>query len=138
MKLENNWKNKTLENLEKNKWPDKIEFDSYLVRTATALRKKPLNTFTIEDLRIMIGQNFSLDYLIPLAIEKLDEDLFARGDFYEGDLLQNVLKIETGFWRHNEAIWLMLYNLIKGRMKELARKKIDVTSFINAKTVVEK
>ena len=94
MKLENNWRLKTIENLEKVEWPH-FDFDSRLIRRTKELRKVPLNEFTIEDLRLMIGQQIGLNYLIPLALETLTEDLYAEGDFFEGDLLKNVLAIRT-------------------------------------------
>ena len=47
----------------------------------------------------MIGQNFSLNYLIPLAIEQLRRDPLVAGDYYPGDLLGAVLKVESGFWQ---------------------------------------
>lgn len=96
MKLENNWRQKTLENLEKDFW-GKPDYDSHLVKRCHELRKLPLDNFITEELRIMIGQQISLDYLIPLALEVLTIDLFAEGDFFEGDLLKNVLAIKTGF-----------------------------------------
>jgi hypothetical protein len=40
-------------------------FPYFLVRTCHALRQKPLREFTVEDLRIILGQNFSLEYLVP-------------------------------------------------------------------------
>lgn len=96
-KLENNWKYKTLENLEKEVWP-KMDFDSHLVRRTTQLRRVPLNEFSVEDLRIMIGQSFSLFYLIPLALEKLEENILSEGDMMPGDLLQAVAKSDPEFW----------------------------------------
>jgi len=87
MKLENNWCYKTIENLEKDKWPQH-DFDSFLVRRTQELRKIPLNELTTEDLRIMIGQQIGLDYLVPLALETLTQDIWAEGDFFEGDLLK--------------------------------------------------
>jgi hypothetical protein len=96
-KLEHNWKFKTLENLEKKPGP-KIDFDSHLVTRTTHLRKVPLNEFTVEDLRIMIGQNFSLFYLIPLALEKLEENILCEGDLMPGDLLRAVTKSDPEFW----------------------------------------
>ncbi len=33
-----------------------LPFDSYLVRTTYALRRKPVGEFTTEDLRVTIGQ----------------------------------------------------------------------------------
>ena len=128
MKLENNWRQKTLENLEKDYW-DNPSYDSHLVKRCYGIRKIPLDSFTTEDLRIMIGQQIGLDYLIPLALETLTIDLFAEGDFFEGDLLKNVLSIETQFWNNNKSYWLTLDNLIKDRRSEIENKKIDVANF---------
>src|SRR5690349_15443526 len=97
MKLENNWRQKTLENLEKDFWGEPT-YDSHLVKRCHELRKIQLERFTTEDLRLMIGQQFSLDYLMPLALETLSANLFAEGDFFEGDLLKNVLSVNTEFW----------------------------------------
>ena len=47
----------------------------------------------------MIGQNFSLNYLIPLAIEQLRREPLVAGDFFPGDLLAVVLMVDSGFWR---------------------------------------
>lgn len=128
MKLENNWRQKTLENLEKDCW-GKPDYDSHLVKRCHELRKLPLESFTTEDLRIMIGQQVSLDYLIPLALEVLTIDLFAEGDFFEGDLLKNVLSIDTGFWDTNKNYWTALNNLIKDRRSEIIAHKFETTKF---------
>ena len=53
MKLENNWRQKSLESLEKNTWPALSAGNgSYLMNTCHSLRKKQLQDFTTEDLRI--------------------------------------------------------------------------------------
>jgi hypothetical protein len=88
----------TLQELEGHDWGEP-NFPSHLVTTCHALRRKPLRDFTVEDLRIMIGQNFSLTYLIPLAIEQLRRDPLVAGDYYPGDLLAAVLLVEPGFWQ---------------------------------------
>lgn len=90
-------RNTTLQELEGQDWGEPT-FPSHLVTTCHALRRKPLRDFTVEDLRIMIGQNLSLNYLIPLAIEQLQRDPFVAGDFYPGDLLAAVLLVEFSFW----------------------------------------
>ena len=128
MKLENNWRQKTLENLEKDYW-DKADYDSGLVRRCHELRKIALENFTIEDLRIMIGQQISLNYLIPLALEVLAKDLFAEGDFFEGDLLKNVLAIDNAFWDNNKNYWTTLDSLIKDRRKEIEDHTFDTSNF---------
>jgi hypothetical protein len=68
--------NQTLEQIEQKVWKEPRDALS-LVTTCHLLRKKPLKEFTTEDLRIMIGQNFNLDILIPLAMERLEENIFS-------------------------------------------------------------
>ena len=63
---------KTLEQIEKEYWPEPND-DSYLVTTCHLLRKKPVADFEIEDLRILISQNISLNVLVPIALDKLKE-----------------------------------------------------------------
>jgi len=130
IKPEHNWRYKTIEQLGKDVWPaidaDKV---SYLVKTCNALRKKVLNDFTVEDLRIMIGQGIALDYLIPLAIEVLSDDLFAEGDYYDGDLLNAVLTIKPGFWPIHHQYWMDIKKLIAGMENELEERKISASNF---------
>jgi hypothetical protein len=95
--LSDDERGQSLQELEKQDWGE-APFPSHLVRTCHALRRKPLRDFTVEDLRIMIGQNISLDYLIPLALEHLQRDPLVAGDFFPGDLLANVLKVKAAFW----------------------------------------
>lgn len=132
--LENNWRKKSLESLEKITWPALSSGEeSYLIKTCYHLRKKQLQYFTTEDLRMMIGQEIGLYFLIPLAIEKLRDNLFAEGDMYEGDLLKNVLEIDTKFWVDNKNYWQQLNDLIKDRRQEITKKSFDISKFDNCK-----
>ena len=101
----------TIENIEQDYWGDKPSYDSHLVTTIYKLRKKNLEEFTAEDLRIVIGQNFSLPILIPKAIDILEEDILAEGDFYPGDLLKNVLTITPKFWGDYPSLKTKLQNI---------------------------
>lgn len=113
--MENNWQNKTIEALEKRNFGNPAEAPTPLTKRCLELFKKPLNEFSIEDLRLMIGQRFSLDYLIPLAIDYLKEDLLAEGDLYPGDLLKSVQSVEEAFWESNPNLRKDLNGLINGK-----------------------
>lgn len=130
--MENNWKQKTLENLENEVWRQ-FDSDSRLVKRTKELRKIQISSFTIEDIRLMIGQRFSLDNLIPLALESLTKDLFAEGDYFKGDLLKSVLAIGTDFWDNNKNYWIELNELIKDRRREIEEIKIDLSNFDKCK-----
>lgn len=77
----------TLDQLEGVTWGP-ATFDSGLATTCHRLRTKPLGEYDVEDLRIMIGQSIGLPWLLPLAIDRLEENPWASGDHYPGDLLK--------------------------------------------------
>jgi len=135
MKLENNWRRKSLENLEKSNWGEP-DFDSHLITTCHKLRRKTLDEFSIEDLRIMIGQNIGLKFLIPLALEELNKNILAEGDYYEGDLLQAVLNSETEFWQTNKTILVELTLLVQSNIETITLNKINLTGFENLQNLI--
>ncbi len=88
---------KSLQELEQDDWGEPT-YDSYLVTAVHRLRRKPLAEFTVEDLRVMIGQGIGLPFLMPLAVERLEEEPLAAGDLHLGDLLRAVLRVGEPFW----------------------------------------
>lgn len=100
----------SIEQITKEVWGEP-SYSSHLVMTCHALRKKPLKDFTVEDLRIMIGQNMNPDLLIPVAIPVLENDICAEGDFYPGDLLNNVLRSDPAYWLAHKDEWLRIKKL---------------------------
>ncbi len=111
-KLENNWRRKTLENLEKDFW-GKPTYDSYLVRRTHEIRKMPLSKLNNTDIAMMIRQKFSLGYIIPLAIDKLKADILAHGDTgSDGEIMDAILKIPKEFWNLNKEYWTTIKTLL--------------------------
>jgi hypothetical protein len=90
-------RSKSLQEIEQQDWGEPT-YNSYLVIRCHRLRRKPLNQFTPGDLRIMIGQQISLPILIPLAVECLEQEPLVQGDYFPGDLLSVMLKIDERFW----------------------------------------
>ncbi len=112
---------KTLEELDNEDWGCP-EFTSHLVTTCHELRKKPLSHFEVEDFRIMIGQNFCLDFLVPLALELLDDDIYSEGDYYCGDLLEALLRVDKDFWNDNVTYKTDLENILEKNIEDLTSK----------------
>jgi hypothetical protein len=132
MEMEKNWRHKTIENLEKQDFGNPNEASTKMVKRCLELCKVPLDKFTVEDLRLMIGQEFSLQYLIPLAIEHLQTNIFAEGDYYPGDLLNNVLSVDIKFWTANRDLWAKINELIKSNRSGIEETKISTTLFDKA------
>src|SRR5262245_44580326 len=91
---------RTLDDLDPPAWAEPKEH-SHLVMTCHRLRSKRISDFTVEDLRIMIGQGIGVAHLVPPALGVIENDPLAAGDMYPGDLLVCVLSLEPGFWRQH-------------------------------------
>lgn len=127
LNFENNWMHKSLESLEKHIWPSiNDEEESHLVSTCNKLRKIQLKDFKVEDLRVMIGQDIGLKFLLPLAIEMLNENILVEGDYYPGDLLSVVLSAEKDFWKENSTLWKEVVGVLE---KQSDRIKNEAVSF---------
>ncbi|MBV6438797.1 MAG: hypothetical protein EPGJADBJ_00425 [Saprospiraceae bacterium] len=123
------YETKSLAQLDKKLQPSKeIDFPSRLIVRHNALLTKPIGDYTVEDLRLMIGQNTGLEYLIPRAMEILGKDVFAEGDFYPGDLLENVLCADPKIWNAHPRLAQALLNLLEEKMNDLLN--LDVTDEI--------
>jgi len=95
---------KSLEELEGDAWAEPT-YDSQLVTAAHGLRQKPLRDLTVEDLRLMLGQRMGLSFLLPLALDQLEGNPLAEGDFYPGDLLGVCLRLDPNSLRtHPDAL----------------------------------
>jgi hypothetical protein len=109
--MENNWKSKSLQNLEKGP-VTAVEYSSNLVKRCTELSSQPLNEYSVEDMRVMIGQQIGLDFLVPLALDQLNTNILSEGDYYPGDLLTAVLKIDKVFWSKNILLLKRMSELV--------------------------
>ena len=124
-------RSKSLQQLEGRDWGEPT-FDSHLVTDCHHLHRVPLCDFTVEDLRITIGQDIGLEYLLPLALERLHDDPFAEGAYYPCDLLVSVLGSQAQFWQAHPEL--------RGRLVVIADR--DISAFpdmpdIGYGTVVE-
>ncbi len=128
----------TIEEHEQVFWGKPPQNATKLVIRVYELRGKPINQFETEDLRLLINQDEALDLLIPIALEKLKENLFAEGDFYPGDLLNSILTSKKDFWNSNPTLKMELIatyeaqislswgdEMSEGRIKRI-RKLFDV------------
>ena len=91
---------KSLKELEGTKLPE-CSLNSSLVVECNRLYETPLSEFTVENLRILIGQKIGLNFLVPLALNVLETDPLISGDLYQGDLLAELVKLPKDFWVTN-------------------------------------
>ena len=89
---------RTLDTVDPPAWGPAPPDATLLITRCHGLRSKPLRDFTVDDLRIMIGQQIALNQLVPIALDVLRVDPLAQGDNYPGDLLASVLRADAAVW----------------------------------------
>ncbi|MET7597620.1 contact-dependent growth inhibition system immunity protein [Streptomyces sp. NPDC004082] len=107
-------RSRSLEELERDRWPAPPPDATRLMATAHALRSRPVGTLTVEDLRLLIGQNIGLTVLLPLAVEVLHDDPLAEGHMGEGDLLRAVLARAPAVWSVHRDLASQLTHIVDG------------------------
>ena len=113
----------------KNALPSVEDWPSALVSTCERLYEKPLKDFTVEDLRIMIGQHFGLEFLVEMALERLATNPFEQGDCYPGDLLTAVLSLPVNYWREHADLYWDLAAIVQGAVSVIDTMLPDVKRF---------
>lgn len=124
-------KNQSIEQLENDFWKLPHQEESFLIQRCHELRKVPLEDFEVEDLRLMIGQNIGLSYLVEIALVELERNILVSGDFYEGDLLLSVLSCDSDVWRKDRVL--------RDKFCEILDANIDIiTSYDFSRSVASK
>jgi hypothetical protein len=115
---------KTIEQLEKNYWTNN-DLPTPLVEKCYRYRKIPLNEMSVELVRLLIGQNIGLEFLIPKAIALLEKNVLAEGDMYEGDLIISLLTTGKDYWENHPDDKKQLLNLILKQKQEIINRNED-------------
>lgn len=104
----------SIEQLERNVWPPENDYASTLIRRCHEYRRIPVGQLDAEQIRLLIGQQIGVPYLLPRAMAILAEDILAEGDFYPGDLLSAVIHLPDEAWtgqtEAREALMKLLQN----------------------------
>jgi len=124
---------RTLDELDPPPWGEPT-YESSLVTTCHRLRKKPIGQFSVEDFRILIGQDIGAQWLVPLALDILERDPLVSGDFYPGDLLASILRIDSTWWRR-EPEWTERVRRILAGLRQAPREVDDAVATFRHNTV---
>lgn len=92
---------KSLSELEGNDWGDAPEGATLLIKRVHALRQKPIFDLSDEDLRLLLGQGEGLQWLVPIALGRLELDPCASGDMAPGALREQLARISAEYWQRH-------------------------------------
>lgn len=109
---------KSIEQLENDYWPS-TDFPTPLVEKCYRYRKIPVQDLSIEQIRLLLGQKIGVRHLLNKAIKVLKEDILSEGDFFPGDLLISVLRLENSDWKGNAQLQTEFNKLLELKKSEI-------------------
>jgi len=77
------------------------------------LRRVPVGQLSVDDVRLLIGQNVGVHTLLPIAVERLSRDPLLAATFYPGDLLRAVLRIPEAYWVQDAGLLERLRSIVE-------------------------
>jgi hypothetical protein len=104
----------TLDTVDPPAWGPAPPDATALITRCHELRTKPLRDFTVQDLRIMIGQQLALNHLVWPALDRLRSDALVEYDDYPTDLLVSLLRVDSAYWERSPDYDQELHTLAKG------------------------
>jgi hypothetical protein len=75
--------------------------DSHIGEQIRTLAAKPLRELSSEDLAFFLRQSAGLQFVVPLALERLRLHPLTHRDYYPGVLLVAALGVDQTFWRQH-------------------------------------
>jgi len=91
---------KTLVQLKREKFRD-LSWDFHPYPAGYYLRNVPLEKLSDGDMWVLIRQAIGLDYLVVMALERLEVNPLIKAKRSEGDLLSAVLCADALVWKRN-------------------------------------
>ena len=119
---------KSIEQLEKDVWKEPSEFPTDLVAKCYRYRKINIPELSNEQIRILISQKIGIEYLIGIALEKIEQNVLTECDFYAGDLLVAISNVPTEFWNENQTEFLTFKNIVE-KSSELIKNELGENKF---------
>lgn len=102
----------SLEELEGVRWDPPAPGATSLERSVHGLRKRPVNELTGWELARLIGQQVGLDFLVPLAVDRLTTEQDQGRIFLDDDLLTALLSCGDHFRDNDPHLALRLLSFI--------------------------
>ncbi|MFC8091303.1 MULTISPECIES: contact-dependent growth inhibition system immunity protein [unclassified Streptomyces] len=124
-------RNKSLEQLDGERWGEPPADATSLVRTVYEWRRRPIGTLEPHELARLLGQNVGLPWLLPLGVEIVREAAKQpTGGFLDGDLLYALVTRSPEVWTANPEPALELKTAVS-MLPELSRYvKQEVEAFL--------
>lgn len=94
---ETDW-SKSLQELDGADWGDPKTAETPMIGKVLTLRRKPLADLTNGEVRLAVGQKVGFPFILELAIVRLRVAPLVEGNYYPGDVLAALVRLDEEDW----------------------------------------
>jgi hypothetical protein len=117
-------RSKSLQELEGADWGDPTTAETPIIGRVLALRRKPLEDLSNGEVRLAVDQKVGFPFILELAIERLEPNPLVEGDYYPGDVLAELVRLDQREWAGRDDLRARLAELFTHAM-ELSSEDAD-------------
>lgn len=119
-------KEKSIQELEKDFWPDQVEYPTGLVERCHRYRKIKLKDLQIHQIITLLIQDIGSEYLMPIVLERMENDISEEDDYDGSSFLESIDFFSDEIFKRNPE-------LHKATLDLLDRKQKDIESLVGLK-----
>lgn len=129
-------RSKSLQELEGEDWGEprpKIAW-SNLVQRVYKMRRLPVESLTVRDIETLLGQGLSLKYVMPVAMDLLQEDPWEDDGFLLHAVLGDSSGCKVEFWQQHPQLWAAMREILQRAITLLPTLDELTYSFVNERS----
>ena len=111
-------RSKTLQELEGADWGDPETAETGMIGRVLALRRKPLEDLSDGEVRLAIAQKVGFPLVLEMAMERLRPNPLLEADFYPGDVLAALVRLDEQDWEDRKDLREALAELFRRAMAQ--------------------
>lgn len=96
-----------------------------LVKKVEGIRRKKLKNLMVGDLALLLRQQLSLEFIVPLCLNKLNENILAETEGTGFRLLIHLMQVDKDFWLADQDLYIKTLGLINNKMDGVINPTMD-------------
>jgi hypothetical protein len=112
-------KEKSIQELENDFWPDSIEYPTGLVERCHRYRKIKLKDLQIRQIITLLIQDIGSEYLMPLVFERMNKDISEEDNINGSSFLESLEFFSDEIFRRNPELRTTALELLKRKQNEI-------------------
>ena len=112
-------KEKSIQELENDFWPDQNEYPTGLVERCHNYRKIKLKDLQIHQIITLLIQDIGSEYLMPIVLERMDDDISEEDDYDGSSFLESIDFFSEEIFKRNPELYKATLDLFDRRQTEI-------------------